>query len=150
MRGMRTGHTVHIVYVVNMPRSPVSSSGLVISQADPQPLYLQVREQVRRRVALGDWPPGSVIPSIRALAAELGVSVITIKRAYLELEREGVIVTRQGKGSFVATHPGLGPRLRTAGLDHHLAEALRVGRAMGMKDAEVIDRLRELAGDTGQ
>ena len=59
-------------------------------------------EQMKHRVAVGDWKPGQEIPSIRALAVDLRVSVITVKRAYLELEHEGVIVSRQGRGSFVA------------------------------------------------
>ena len=65
-------------------------------------MYLQIMEQIRHRIAVGDWEPGRELPSIRALAASVQVSVITVKRAYLELEREGVIVTRHGIGSFVA------------------------------------------------
>lgn len=119
-------------------------SSLTISQTDPRPLYLQVKEQIRHRVAIGDWPPGTEIPSIRALAAAISVSVITIKRAYLELELEGVIVTRQGKGSFVAEGAALVPALRTAELDEHLKSALRVAKSMGMDVEEVSARLREL------
>ena len=59
---------------------------LTISQADPRPMYLQILEQIRRRIAVGDWRPGQEIPSIRALAAATRVSVITVKRAFLELE----------------------------------------------------------------
>ena len=87
-------------------------SGILISQADARPMYLQIVEQVRQRVAAGDWPPGKEMPSIRALAADLRVSVITVKRAYLDLETEGVIVTRQGKGSFVADAQDLAQSLR--------------------------------------
>jgi GntR family transcriptional regulator len=63
----------------------------VISQTDPRPMYLQVKEQIRHRVAVGELKSGDEIPSIRALAAQIRVSVITIKRAYFELELEGVI-----------------------------------------------------------
>jgi GntR family transcriptional regulator len=122
-------------------------SGLTVSQADPRPLYLQVKEQIRHRVAIGDWAPGAEIPSIRALAAGLRVSVITIKRAYLELEMEGIIVTRQGKGSFVADHPALDTQARSAELDGHLRRAREVGAAMGLTVDEVADRLRELKED---
>ena len=73
-------------------------SDIVISQSDSRPMYLQIMEQVKQRVAVGEWAPGDEIPSIRQLAMALRVSVITIKRAYLELEREGVIVTQHGKG----------------------------------------------------
>lgn len=122
-------------------------SSLVISQTDPRPLYLQVKEQVLRRIALGDWAPGTEIPSIRTLAAAIQVSVITIKRAYLELEREGAIVTRQGKGSFVADRGDLAPALRTAELDGLLRAALAAGRDIGIGGEGVADRLRELLAE---
>ena len=77
-------------------------SAFIVSQTDPRPLYLQIKEQIRHRIAVGELKPGDEIPSIRALAAGTRVSVITIKRAYLELELEGTIQTRQGRGSFVA------------------------------------------------
>src|SRR5262245_45394709 len=119
-------------------------SDLVISQADRRPMYLQIMEQVRRRIAVGDWPPGHEIPSIRALAAAVRVSVITVKRAYLELERAGIIVTRQGKGSFVAETPDLRARLQQGELDEHLSSAVEVGRQLGLRSTDVEQRLREL------
>ncbi len=102
-------------------------------------------EQVRRRIAVGDWALGQEIPSIRALAAAVQVSVITVKRAYLELERDGVIVTRQGKGSFVAESAGLGTELRRHELDGHLSAALAVAGQLGLAPEDVEARLRELA-----
>ncbi len=65
-------------------------------------MYRQIVEQVAAKVVAGDCSPGAALPSIRELAAANGISVITVKRAYLELEHAGVIVTRHGKGSFVA------------------------------------------------
>jgi len=118
-------------------------SGLLISQADARPLYLQIVEQVRRRVASGDWPPGRELPSIRVLAAELKVSVITVKRAYLDLETEGVIATRHGKGSFVADAQDLAQATHRAELDHHLAAASRIAATLGMGEDDVIARLRQ-------
>ena len=59
-------------------------SDLTISHADRRPMYLQIMEQIRHRVAVGDWKPGHELPSIRALAVSTRVSVITVKRAYLE------------------------------------------------------------------
>ncbi|HYC92896.1 MAG TPA: GntR family transcriptional regulator [Thermoanaerobaculia bacterium] len=120
-------------------------SVLTISQADPRPMYLQIIEQVRRRIAVGDWQPGEEIPSIRALAAETHVSVITIKRAYLELERDGVIVTRQGRGTFVADNVELSQNLREQELDAHLGKAIAVGRELGLSVAELETRLRRVA-----
>ncbi len=102
-------------------------SGINISQTDARPMYLQIMEQIRARIAAGDWAPGKELPSIRALAAGLNVSVITVKRAYLDLESEGVIVTRHGKGSFVADVNGLAGELKEEQLEEHLTEAAEIG-----------------------
>jgi GntR family transcriptional regulator len=114
---------------------------LVISQADGRPMYLQILEQVKQRVAAGDWQPGEEIPSFRALAATTRVSVITVKRAYLELERAGVIVTRQGKGSFVAESPDLGIELQNQELDRHLTAAAGLADLLDLSERELAARL---------
>jgi GntR family transcriptional regulator len=80
----------------------VDSIELFLSPSDSTPMYAQIIDQITAKVLAGDWAPGQPIPSIRQLAASSKVSVITVKRAYLELEHAGVIVTRPGKGSFVA------------------------------------------------
>jgi GntR family transcriptional regulator len=117
-------------------------SGINISQTDARPMYLQIMEQIRARVAAGDWPPGKELPSIRALAAGLNVSVITIKRAYLDLETEGVIVTRHGKGSFVADVNGLAGELKEEELAAHLTQAAEIARQLGLTQDELAARLR--------
>ncbi len=94
-------------------------------------MYFQIMEQIKRRIMVGDWAEGQPIPSIRQLAVDLQVSVITVKRAYYELEREGVIVTQHGKGSHVASTPGLGARLREQELEQHLEQAARIACATG-------------------
>jgi GntR family transcriptional regulator len=106
-------------------------------------MYLQILEQIRQRVASGDWQPGDEIPSIRALAASTKVSVITVKRAYLELERAGVIVTRQGRGSFVADSPELGTELKEQELDRHLTGAAELADLLDIGDDELTTRLTE-------
>ncbi len=106
-------------------------------------MYLQIVEQIRRRVAVGDWKPGQEIPSIRALAAATRVSVITVKRAFLELEHEGILVTRQGRGSFVAEDVELATNLRERELDGHLAKAADVARELGLSARQLEARLRE-------
>jgi GntR family transcriptional regulator len=115
-----------------------------ISQADKRPIYLQIMDQIKQRVALGDWAPGQAIPSIRQLAVDTEVSVITIKRAYLELEREGIIVTQQGRGSRVAETPGLAERLREKELQQHLEEAIRIAAQLGMNPSDVEQRLKQV------
>ena len=121
-------------------------SDLVISQSDGRPMYLQIVEQIKQRIAVGDWAEGQAIPSIRQLAVDLEVSVITVKRAYLELEREGVIVTQQGKGSHVASIPGLGLRLQEQELEKHLEQAIRLADLLGIRPEDLKARLREAEG----
>jgi GntR family transcriptional regulator len=122
------------------------TGAFAISQSDKRPMYLQIMEQIKQRIAVGDWTEGQAIPSIRQLAADLQVSVITVKRAYLELEHEGVIVTQQGKGSHVASNGGLGARLREQELEQHLEQAARLAATLGLRPKELEHRLRE-AGD---
>jgi GntR family transcriptional regulator len=120
-------------------------SDLVISRADGRPMYAQIMDQIRQRIAVGDWPRGEEIPSIRQLAVTLRVSVITIKRAYLELEREGVIVTQHGKPSRVASQPELAAPDYQAELATHIAETARLGDLLGLTPGELGARLRDAA-----
>jgi len=119
------------------------SGSFVISQTDKRPIYLQIMEQIKQRIAVGNWTEGQAIPSIRQLAVDLQVSVITVKRAYLELEREGVIVTQQGRGSHVASNPGLGLRLQQQELEKHLEQAVRLADLLGIQPKDLEARLRE-------
>jgi GntR family transcriptional regulator len=119
------------------------TDGFLISQSDKRPIYVQIMEQIKQRIAVGDWAEGQAIPSIRQLAVDVEVSVITVKRAYLELEREGVIVTQQGKGSHVASSPGLGLRLQQLELEKHLEEASRLADLLGIRPEDLEARLRE-------
>ena len=117
-------------------------SGMVISQTDGRPMYLQIMEQIKNRVAVGDWSAGHEIPSIRQLAMDLCVSVITVKRAYLELEHEGVIITQHGKGSRVADNPDLKPQLHQQEFEEHLERAVQLASSMGLSLEELVQRLR--------
>lgn len=107
-------------------------------------MYLQIMEQIRHRVAVGDWLPGQEIPSIRTMAIDLRVSVITVKRAYLELEHAGVIVTRQGRGTFVAENVNIGTSLKEEELEEHLGAAAEIAQLLGLDAAELETRLRKV------
>lgn len=120
-------------------------TGFVFSQRDERPMYQQIMEQIVQRIAIGDWPPQTPLPSIRQLATEINASVITVKRAYLELEREGIIVTRQGKGSFVNGNNDL-PKLQREELRQHLERAGKLAHSLGIPTDELIDMLRRFAG----
>lgn len=73
-----------------------------ISNTSGQPIYDQISKQIRAQIMSGELAEGELLPSMRMLAKELRISVITTKRAYEELERDGFIATVAGKGSFVA------------------------------------------------
>ncbi|MBS4198318.1 GntR family transcriptional regulator [Bacillus sp. FJAT-49732] len=75
---------------------------VIISNSSEQPIYIQIKEQIKEQILRGDLAEKSALPSIRKLAKDLQISVITTKRAYDELEWEGLIETFPGKGSFVA------------------------------------------------
>jgi GntR family transcriptional regulator len=117
-------------------------TSIVISQTDGRPMYVQIMEQIRQKVGAGEWRPGDQIPSIRSLAISLRVSVITVKRAYLELERDGVIVTLHGKGSIVAPDLGLSQRLYREEFEEHLRQVARIATLLGITQEEIADRLR--------
>ncbi len=75
---------------------------ILISNANPDPLYKQITDQIKNDIAGGTLKPGTKLPSVRGMAKDLNTSVITVKRAYTDLEAEGYIVTRPGLGTFVA------------------------------------------------
>jgi GntR family transcriptional regulator len=106
-------------------------------------MYLQIMEQIKQKIAVGDLQPGDEIPSMRQLAVGLRVSLITVKRAYLELDREGVIVTQHGKGSTVAAAPDLRPRLYDEELAQHINQTARLGSLLGISPDDLADRVRE-------
>ncbi len=109
-----------------------------ISPAAPGRLYEQIIAGLKRAISEGKLAPDSALPSFRQLAEDLLVSVITVKRAYEELEREGIIYRRQGLGTFVAA--GGQDRSREVKLDHArelLAAAAQEAREAGMTPAEV-------------
>lgn len=76
---------------------------LLISNSTSKPIYEQISEQIKEHIFKGILNEGDMLPSIRSLAKELHISVITTKRAYEELERDGFIETVRGKGTFVAS-----------------------------------------------
>ncbi|MCA1040045.1 GntR family transcriptional regulator [Bacillus infantis] len=75
---------------------------IIISNRSKEPIYEQITKQIQSLILAGDLPEGAALPSIRQLAKDLQISVITTKRAYEELEKAGFIYSIVGKGSFVA------------------------------------------------
>lgn len=108
-----------------------------IFTVDPRsgvPIYLQIVEQVKRSVALGVLAPGEQLPTVKQLATDLVVNPNTIARAYRELERDEVIETMPGRGSFVAGNGTVtgAKRAVTDVADQALIQAVREARSMGL------------------
>lgn len=115
---------------------------LYISNSGQEPIYAQITRQIKAKILNGELQQGDALPSIRLLAKELRISVITTKRAYAELEAQGFVETVQGKGSFVAG--GNKELLREERLRHIeglLDQAVREARSVGVEKAELRDML---------
>ena len=115
-----------------------------ISPASDGPLYQQIVDAVKREIAAGRLLPGNAMPSFRALAEDLMVSLITVKRAYEDLERDGIIFRRQGLGTFVADRGH--DRTRDAHListTAALRSAVQAGRDAGLSDRDLVKLLRK-------
>lgn len=109
-------------------------------------MYQQVVDQITIKVMAGDWPAGTALPSIRELASQSQISVITVKRAYQELERAGVIVTRQGKGSFVAESAEMPRALLNAEFEQHMQAMLLAATKLGL----TLEDIKQLLDETTQ
>lgn len=118
-------------------------SELLLSPHSSKPMYAQIVEQVIAKVMAGEWQAGDALPSIRELASASQISVITVKRAYLELERAGVIVTRQGKGSFVADTLDATRTLAAQEFQSQLDGLLVAAGKLGLSRQEVIERIEQ-------
>ena len=123
---------------------------LFLSQSDSRPMYVQIMAQIKQKVMVGDWQAGFHLPSIREMASSIGVSVITVKRAYMELERENVIYTQQGKGSFIADTDAMQSELRFQSLDAKLTEAIEEGKQLGLTSEALKARLISLLGEDNE
>jgi GntR family transcriptional regulator len=116
---------------------------IIISNIKEEPIYLQIVNQIKEQIIRGELAESEPLPSIRSLAKELNISVITTKRAYDELEKEGFIVTVAGKGSFVA--PVNHDMLREAKMkvvEEKLTEAVAQAKYVGLSLEELKEMLR--------
>ena len=116
---------------------------ILISNASDKPIYDQIYTQIRAHILTGALEPGQALPSIRALAKDLRVSVITTKRAYDELEKEGYVNTVPGKGCYVANQsPALVREAYLTRIEEHLSQAVELAAGCGLSLGE----LEELLG----
>lgn len=116
-----------------------------LSPAAPGPLYQQIINGLKGEIAQGRLAPGTPLPSVRALAEDLLVSVITVKRAYEELEHDGIIYRRQGLGTFVAENGSARSlELKIGRAEELLREALREANEAGWSGEAIMKRMREI------
>jgi len=123
---------------------------IIISNAAGQPIYEQIAAQLKQMILSGELREGDALPSMRVLAKELRISVITTKRAYEELERDGFIVTVAGKGCFAA-----GMNLELVREEHlrriesFFGESVRLAKGTGLTRAELVEILETVCEGEG-
>lgn len=118
---------------------------ILISNSSNEPIYEQISSQIKVMILKGELEEGDMLPSIRGLAKDLQISVITTKRAYDELEREGFIESVQGKGSFVASqNKELMKEMKLKSIEDRLQEVVKESNILGLSYKEVSEMLRIL------
>ena len=123
---------------------------LVIRNTTNQPIYDQIYSQIKAQIIAGKLSPGEALPSIRALAKDLRISVITTKRAYDELEADGFLFTVAGQGCFVAEkNLDLIREQKLKELEDHLDAAVELAAQCGISSAQLQEMLRILLREEG-
>ena len=118
---------------------------IIISNSSNDPIYLQIVNQIKAMIMSGELSPGEALPSMRNLAMQMRVSLITTKRAYEELERDGFIETYTGKGSFVkAQNEELLREENLRQAEEHLQKAVQKAKISGIAFEELTDILKML------
>ncbi len=118
---------------------------IILSNSSGDPIYQQISSQVKKQIISGDLEAGEALPSIRSLAKELQVSVITTKNAYEVLEKEGFINTVAGRGTFVASqNRELLKEKKLKIVEEKLAEAVEQANLLGISTEEIIEMIRIL------
>ena len=120
---------------------------IVITGAADKPIYQQLYEQISAQIIKGELAQGEGLPPIRTVAKELRISVITVKKAWEELERQGFIYTMAGKGCFVAPQPGELSAKRGELAEEKLKKNIEYYKALGLSLEELIDLVKQHYGD---
>ncbi len=118
---------------------------VLISNQSELPIYAQIREQIKEQILNGQIKEGTVLPSIRKLAKEIGVSVITTTRAYNDLEEEGYIATMQGKGSVVLSKDNTFLKEQyLMRIEEGMLTAIETAKRIKLDEEELVDLLHRL------
>lgn len=118
---------------------------IFIKEESSLPIYEQIVSAVKNSILNHEPAPGDMLPSIRSLAKSLGISVITTKRAYEELEKQGLIYSEQGKGFFVSRfNPNILLEEQLKTLEDHLADVVLEAKTLNLSVGELTDMVRLL------
>ena len=120
---------------------------IIISNAKNQPIYEQIYEQIKNLIITEELKAGEMLPSIRGLAKDLRISVITTKRAYDELEKDGFINSVAGKGSFVAEKNLELIKENLKKVEQYLEKAVKLSRTCGLTKDDLIDMIKIIGKD---
>jgi len=120
---------------------------IIISPRSDKPIYTQIAEQIAAQILKGDLAPGTALPPIRTVARDLEISVITVKKAWEELEHQGFIYGVVGKGSFISDQHAhnLDDKRESIAMER-LAKDLDFYRNLGLTQEEFIDLVRKVYG----
>ncbi len=126
-------------------RQEKSKMNIIISNSSGKPIYEQITSQIKGMIMSGSLSPGDALPSMRLLAKELRISVITTKRAYEDLERDGFITTVVGKGSFVReADREFVKEEQLKAVEEHVQAAVDAARQYGMELEELVSIVKML------
>lgn len=115
---------------------------IIISSNTSKPIYEQITSQIKGMIMSGELTTGEPLPSMRSLAKSIHVSVITVQKAYEELQRDGFIETTVGRGSFVsAQNKDFYQEEQQRRMEEHLQEAVNIARASGITLAQAVELL---------
>ena len=118
---------------------------VIISNNSEEPIYLQIVNQIKQQILMGEIKENEMLPSMRALAKDLGISFITTKRSYEELERQGLINTVPGKGCFVSHfNKELVYEAKMREIEEKLEEAIDLSKTIGLDKKELFLILESL------
>jgi len=120
---------------------------LIISNSSPVPIYEQIKNAIISNIMNGDLVEGEALPSIRNLAADIKISIMTIKKAYDELETDGYISIRQGKGAFVAPkNMELAKEQARKDIENHLNKIIEIANNFNIDSKDILDLYEYLSG----
>lgn len=128
-------NSITLLYTVNNMREHMK---IIINNTSMVPIYEQIMEQIKAQIISGELKENDILPSVRTMAKELKISALTVKKAYDNLEAEGMTVTVHGKGTYVAaSNTQLMEEERRKEVETDLEAAIQKGRRCGMKEEEI-------------